>query len=132
MNYKEAHAKYQQTQRATLPEVEAVILLLRQVERGIEQLERALATDDTRLRDDTLRDIQTLMFELMGRTNRKIEKGERLFLTYMYINQSFITMRISEAYERLPETKAHIETLRDSWKEALQIQRKRTFRTNQI
>lgn len=132
MNYKEAHAKYQQTQRATLPEVEAVILLLRQVERGIEQLELALETDNMRLRDDTIRDIQTLMFELMGRTNRKIEKGERLFLTYMYINQSFITMRISEAYELLPETKEHVETLRNSWEEALQIQRMRMFRTNQI
>ncbi|MBF4501304.1 flagellar protein FliS [Savagea sp. SN6] len=132
MNYKEAHAKYQQTQRATLPEVEAVILLLRQVERGIEQLELALGTDNMRLRDDTIRDIQTLMFELMGRTNRKIEKGERLFLTYMYINQSFITMRISEAYELLPETKEHVETLRNSWEEALQIQRMRMFRTNQI
>lgn len=132
MNYKEAHAKYQQTQRATLPEVEAVILLLRQVERGIEQLELALGTDNMRLRDDTIRDIQTLMFELMGRTNRKIEKGERLFLTYMYINQAFITMRISEAYELLPETKEHVETLRNSWEEALQIQRMRMFRTNQI
>lgn len=132
MNYKEAHAKYQQTQRATLPEVEAVILLLRQVERGIEQLELALGTDNMRLRDDTIRDIQTLMFELMGRTNRKNEKGERLFLTYMYINQSFITMRISEAYELLPETKEHVETLRNSWEEALQIQRMRMFRTNQI
>lgn len=132
MNYKEAHAKYQQTQRATLPEVEAVILLLRQVERGIEQLELALGTDNMRLRDDTIRDIQTLMFELMGRTNRKIEKGERLFLTYMYINQSFITMRISEAYELLPETKEHVETLRNSWEEALQIQRMRMFRTNLI
>lgn len=132
MNYQFAKQQYTKQQTTMINSVETVILLLKQVERGISQLHTAIRLENTREIERILRDLQTILFELMALTDRTHEKGKRLFLSYAYINQQFVTMRLTHLFDELAASQLLVEQLRQSWEEALANQRKKMYTTDQI
>lgn len=122
-HYDRARAAYERTKKETISPIQVALLLVRQVERGLDQLDRARLVQDERLIDTTLRDLQFVTFELLGLVDPSTEGGLRLYQLYAIWNRSFARMRIDRAFDDVTELRQQVEEVRVAWEDALRKQR---------
>lgn len=122
-HYERARAAYEQTKKETISPIQVALLLVRQVERGIDQLDRARFVQDERLIDTTLRDLQFVTFELLGLVDPSTEGGLRLYQLYAVWNRTFARMRIERTFDDVAELREQVGDVKASWEDALRKQR---------
>ncbi len=122
-HYERARAAYEQTKKETISPIQVALLLVRQVERGIDQLDRARFIQDERLIDTTLRDLQFVTFELLGLVDPSTEGGLRLYQLYAVWNRTFARMRIERTFDDVAELREQVGDVKASWEDALRKQR---------
>lgn len=122
-HYERARAAYEQTKKETVSPIQVALLLVRQVERGIDQLDRARFVQDERLIDTTLRDLQFVTFELLGLVDPSTEGGLRLYQLYAVWNRTFARMRIDRVFDDVAELREQVGDVKASWEDALRKQR---------
>ena len=122
-HYERARAAYEQTKKETISPIQVALLLVRQVERGIDQLDRARFVQDERLIDSTLRDLQFVTFELLGLVDPSTEGGLRLYQLYAVWNRTFARMRIERTFDDIAELREQVGDVKASWEDALRKQR---------
>lgn len=122
-HYERARAAYEQTKKETISPIQVALLLVRQVERGIDQLDRARFVQDERLIDTTLRDLQFVTFELLGLVDPSTEGGLRLYQLYAVWNRTFARMRIDRVFDDVAELREQVGDVKASWEDALRKQR---------
>lgn len=122
-HYERARAAYEQTKKETISPVQVALLLVRQVERGLDQLDRARFIQDERLIDTTLRDLQFVTFELLGLVDPSTEGGLRLYQLYAVWNRTFARMRIERTFDDVAELREQVGDVKASWEDALRKQR---------
>lgn len=122
-HYDRARAAYEQTKKETISPIQVALLLVRQVERGIDQLDRARFIQDERLIDTTLRDLQFVTFELLGLVDPSTEGGLRLYQLYAVWNRTFARMRIERTFDDVAELREQVGDVKASWEDALRKQR---------
>lgn len=122
-HYERARAAYEQTKKETISPIQVALLLVRQVERGIDQLDRARFIQDERLIDTTLRDLQFVTFELLGLVDPSTEGGLRLYQLYAVWNRTFARMRIERTFDDVAELREQVSDVKASWEDALRKQR---------
>lgn len=122
-HYERARAAYEQTKKETVSPIQVALLLVRQVERGIDQLDRARFVQDERLIDTTLRDLQFVTFELLGLVDPSTEGGLRLYQLYAVWNRTFARMRIERTFDDVAELREQVGDVKASWEDALRKQR---------
>lgn len=122
-HYDRARAAYEQTKKETISPIQVALLLVRQVERGLDQLDRARFIQDERLIDTTLRDLQFVTFELLGLVDPSTEGGLRLYQLYAVWNRTFARMRIERTFDDVAELREQVGDVKASWEDALRKQR---------
>ena len=122
-HYERARAAYEQTKKETISPIQVALLLVRQVERGLDQLDRARLVQDERLIETTLRDLQFVTFELLGLVDPSTEGGLRLYQLYAVWNRTFARMRIERTFDDVAELREQVGDVKASWEDALRKQR---------
>jgi len=129
MNYKRATKIYQDNNISTIPIIEYVLLLLKEVLKNVQLYDEMFDLEDDFSRNKVVSKAQDLLFELMATTDRNSVEGERLLSFYAHLNQCLVELRIAENSNLQTHVKLQLEELIDSWEEAKQTSRLQKYRT---
>jgi len=124
--------KYQQMMEVTMTPVDYMIRLHEQFLVGCEQLERFQREGTKEERFETIQKLQLLLFECLAMTDRTDERGDRLFVAYLYYNRQLVDMRLSDTYDTLPFIKEEISSFLRGWREYRRKMRRHRGKSGRI
>lgn len=129
MYLKRAINAYQATASATTPVLDTMIEVLNEMGDVLRVAQTGIPPAEIA---DSLRNLQYALFELMAVVDRGTEEGERLFLLYISLNQTLVTVQLYKRYELLPGIEAHVSMLAESWEDVRRNQRLQRYAGGKI
>lgn len=122
MNQAQAYQAYQQNQVFTAPPEKLVAMLYEGAVRFLTQAAEACEEKKIPETHQNLIKAQNIIVELMSNVNRDVgEIGENLFLLYDYMYRRLIEANVKKDVKIILEVKELVETLRDTWLEAMRL-----------
>lgn len=132
MYLKRAIEVYQNTVSTTTPMIDTMIELLNEMSNVLVDIQQEIEQKESSYVSDSLRNLQYALFELMAVINHDTEEGERLFLLYVSLNQTLVTVQLHKRYELLPDIHEQVELLSEAWTEVRQNQRRQRYTTDTL
>ncbi|GEN83013.1 hypothetical protein SLU01_13250 [Sporosarcina luteola] len=123
---------YKEASASTLSMMEYVLLLLGELQKNIQQCNKAIAEGDTAERDRTLKKAQDFLFELMATTDHETEQSGRLMAIYLHMNQSLVQTQMTKTSDLLDHIEEMTVQLITSWQVSKQVTHRRNFTTDRL
>lgn len=121
------YAKYQQQSVMTATPGELTLMLYSGCIRFIKQGKKAIEENDIVAANNAIIKGQDIVVELMATLNDDYEISKNLYSLYEYIYHRLIDANISKDIKILDEALEFMENLRDTWTEAIKMDRKKTY-----
>lgn len=132
MYVKRAITAYQTTVSTTTPMLDTMIELLNEMGNVLQSMQNEIKQQPTIELSDPLKKLQYALFELMAVVDHQTEEGERLFLLYVLLNQTLVSVQLYKRYELLPEIYEQVNLLSEAWTEVRQHQRLQRYQTDTV
>lgn len=123
---------YQTSVNTTTPMLDTMIELFNEMSNVLSGLQQTIGQQDNERTSESLKNLQYALFELMAVINHDTEEGERLFLVYVSLNQTLVTVQLHKRYELLSDVHQQVELLAEAWTEVRQNQRRHRYTTNKL
>ncbi|MDO9574606.1 MAG: flagellar export chaperone FliS [Candidatus Contubernalis sp.] len=114
------YQKYQHNQVETSTPEKLLLMLYNGALKFIRGAREAVAQRDIEKANNRINRVQDIIFELMSSLN--FEQGEiakNLYALYDYMNKRLMEANVKKDDEILKEVEGMLESLRDTWKEAI-------------
>lgn len=127
MSMRNPYQSYEQNSVNTAPPGELTLMLYNGVLKFINQAKNAIEENNVEKKNLNLQKAQNIISELMVTLNMDIAISKELMNLYDYMNRRLIEANIKNDLEILDEVASLITEFRDTWKEALQLNRQRQY-----
>ncbi|HHW07808.1 MAG TPA: flagellar export chaperone FliS [Clostridia bacterium] len=118
----QAYQAYQQNQVMTAPPEKLVAMLYEGAVRFLTQAAQACEARNIPEAHQNLIKAQNIIAELMSNVNRDVgEVGENLFLLYDFMYRRLVEANVKKDVKIILEVKELVESLRDTWQEAVRL-----------
>lgn len=124
MAINQPHQAYKQSSVNTASPGELTLLLYNGCLKFIKFAKKAMAENDIEQRNVNLIKAQNIILELMVTLNMDIEISQNLAQMYDYIHRKLVEANTKNDIEILNEVEGYVVEFRDTWKEAMQLNRK--------
>jgi len=118
---------YQNNSVNTASPAELTMMLYNGSIKFMKQAKVAMEAENIQEKHRLLGRAQAIVQELMVKLDMKIEVSENLMQVYDYINRRLVDANIKNDVTALEEAEAMMTDLRNTWKEAMQLNRKKQF-----
>ncbi|WEG16557.1 flagellar export chaperone FliS [Alkalihalophilus pseudofirmus] len=115
---------YQQNKAVTSSPGELTLMLYNGCLKFINLSRNAIEANNVQLRHENLVKAQNIIRELMVTLKTDNELGKSMLAVYDFILSRLVEANTENSVEKLTEAEALVKDFRDTWKEALQIDRK--------
>ncbi|OLS39030.1 flagellar export chaperone FliS [Alkalihalophilus pseudofirmus] len=115
---------YQQNKAVTSSPGELTLMLYNGCLKFINLSRNAIEANNVQLRHENLVKAQNIIRELMVTLKTDNELGKSMLAMYDFILSRLVEANTENSVEKLTEAEALVKDFRDTWKEALQIDRK--------
>ena len=132
MYLKRAIDAYQTTVSTTTPMLDTMIELLDEMGNVLQSTQNEIEQQANVEISDSLKKLQYALFELMAVVDHQTVEGERLFLLYISLNQTLVTVQLHKRYELLPDIHEQVNLLSEAWSEVRQNQRLQRYTTDTV
>lgn len=132
MYLKRAIDAYQTTVSTTTPMLDTMIELLDEMGNVLQSMQNKIEQQENIELSDSLKKLQYALFELMAVVDHQTAEGERLFLLYISLNQTLVTVQLHKRYELLPDIHEQVNLLSEAWTEVRQNQRLQRYGTDKV
>lgn len=127
MSMNNPYAAYQNNSVTTSSPGELTLMLYNGCLKFIEQAKRAMNEEDIAAKNTAIQKAQAIVSELMVTLNRSVPISENMLLLYDYVNNRLLEANIQNDPEKLEEAAVIITEFRDTWKQVIQIHRKKQY-----
>jgi len=121
------YAAYQNNSVTTSSPGELTLMLYNGCLKFIEQAKRAMNEEDIAAKNTAIQKAQAIVSELMVTLDRSVPISENMLLLYDYVNNRLLEANIQNDPEKLEEAAVIITEFRDTWKQVIQIHRKKQY-----
>jgi len=118
---------YQNNSVNTASPAELTMMLYNGSIKFMKQAKIAMEVGNIQEKNHLLGRAQAIVRELMVKLDMRVEVSENLMQVYDYINRRLIDANIKNDVTALEEAEAMMTDLRNTWKEAMQLNRKKQF-----
>ncbi|MDV2582853.1 flagellar export chaperone FliS [Alkalibacillus haloalkaliphilus] len=125
--YGQAYQAYQQNSVSTASPGELTLQLYNGCIKFIKVAKVAIEKDDIEGRNTNLKKAQNIIAELMVTLNPDYDITNQLLPLYDYINYCLREANIHNDVAKLDEAQKVVEQLRDTWKEAIKLDRQNKY-----
>ena len=132
MYLKRAITAYQTTVSTTTPMLDTMIELLNEMSNVLQVAQNEIEQQPVVEISDSLKKLQYALFELMAVVDHETAEGERLFLLYISLNQTLVTVQLHKRYELLKDIHEQVNLLSEAWTEVQQNQRMQRYTTDTV
>lgn len=132
MQAQNAYNAYKKNSVTTASPGELTLMLYNGCIKFLHQSKKALETKDIETKNINLKKAQAIISELMITLNMDIPLSKQMFSLYEYMNYRLKEANIHNDSAMIAEVEGYIVELRDSWKEAIQINRQKSFSGNKV
>lgn len=115
---------YQQNKAVTSSPGELTLMLYNGCLKFINLSRNAIEANNVQLRHENLVKAQNIIRELMVTLKTDNELGKSMLAVYDFILSRLVEANTENSVEKLAEAEGLVKDFRDTWKEALQIDRK--------
>ncbi|WP_209121460.1 flagellar export chaperone FliS [Alkalihalobacillus sp. BA299] len=115
---------YQQNKATTSSPGELTLMLYNGCLKFIKQAEQAIEKGNVQERNINLTKAQNIIRELMVTLKTETDLGKNMMSLYDFILNRLIEANIENSTEKLKEAEELVVSFRDTWKEAVQMDRK--------
>ncbi|MFD0943845.1 flagellar export chaperone FliS [Savagea faecisuis] len=127
MSMNNPYAAYKNNAVNTSTPGELTLMLYNGALKFIEQAKRAINEKNITEKNTAIQKAQAIVTELMITLDRSVPIAENMLVLYDYVNNRLIEANIHNNVERLDEATEIMTEFRDTWKEVIQIQRKKQY-----
>ncbi|MBF4501984.1 flagellar export chaperone FliS [Savagea sp. SN6] len=127
MSMNNPYAAYKNNAVNTSTPGELTLMLYNGALKFIEQAKRAIDEKNISEKNTAIQKAQAIVTELMITLDRSVPIAENMLILYDYVNNRLIEANIHNSIERLEEAAEIMTEFRDTWKEVIQIQRKKQY-----
>lgn len=127
MSMNNPYAAYKNNSVNTSTPGELTLMLYNGALKFIEQAKRAINEKNITEKNTAIQKAQAIVTELMITLDRSVPIAENMLVLYDYVNNRLIEANIHNNVERLDEATEIMTEFRDTWKEVIQIQRKKQY-----
>lgn len=127
MSMNNPYAAYKNNAVNTSTPGELTLMLYNGALKFIEQAKRAINEKNITEKNTAIQKAQAIVTELMITLDRSVPIAENMLVLYDYVNNRLIEANIHNNVERLNEAAEIMTEFRDTWKEVIQIQRKKQY-----
>ncbi|HEY4579294.1 MAG TPA: flagellar export chaperone FliS [Savagea sp.] len=127
MSMNNPYAAYQNNSVTTSSPGELTLMLYNGCLKFIEQAKRAMNEEDIAAKNTAIQKAQAIVSELMVTLDRSVPISENMLLLYDYVNNRLLEANIQNDPEKLEEAAVIITEFRDTWKQVIQIHRKKQY-----
>lgn len=127
MSMNNPYAAYKNNAVNTSTPGELTLMLYNGSLKFIEQAKRAIDENNITEKNTAIQKAQAIVTELMITLDRSVPIAENMLVLYDYVNNRLIEANIHNNVERLDEAAEIMTEFRDTWKEVIQIQRKKQY-----
>ncbi|GAA0472313.1 flagellar export chaperone FliS [Alkalibacillus silvisoli] len=129
MAYGQAYQAYQQNSVSTASPGELTLQLYNGCIKFIKVAKKAIETEDVQKKNEHLQKAQNIIAELMMTLNPEYEISNQLMPLYDYINYCLREANVHNDGAKLGEAQKMVEQLRDTWKEAIKLDRQNKYQS---
>jgi flagellar secretion chaperone FliS len=119
------YAAYQNNSVNTASPGELTLMLYNGCLKFIQLAKRGIQDHDIQLRNTNIQKAQNIVSELMVTLNRDQAISKNMLALYDFINSRLVEANVNNDLEALEEAETFITDLRDTWKQVIQLNRKR-------
>lgn len=127
MSMNNPYAAYKNNAVNTSTPGELTLMLYNGSLKFIEQAKRAINEKNIPEKNTAIQKAQAIVTELMITLDRSVPISENMLVLYDYVNNRLLEANIHNSIERLEEAAEIMTEFRDTWKEVIQIQRKKQY-----
>lgn len=127
MSMNNPYAAYKNNAVNTSTPGELTLMLYNGALKFIEQAKRAINEKNIPEKNTAIQKAQAIVTELMITLDRSVPISENMLVLYDYVNNRLLEANIHNSIERLEEAAEIMTEFRDTWKEVIQIQRKKQY-----
>lgn len=127
MSVQNAYNAYKQNSVTTASPGELTLMLYNGCLKFIHQGKKAIDEKNIEKRNTNITKAQAIITELMSTLNMDIAISTEMLALYEYIQTKLIEANIQSSIEALDEVEELVTEFRDTWKEVIQINRKKQF-----
>ncbi|MEW9502250.1 flagellar export chaperone FliS [Jeotgalibacillus marinus] len=121
------YAKYQSNSVTTATPAELTMMLYNGSLKFMKQAKVAMGEKNIEERNRLIGRAQAIVHELMVKLDMNVEVSKNLMQLYDYTNRKLIDANIKNDHSALEEAETMMTELRDTWKEAMQLNRQKQF-----
>ncbi len=130
MALKNPYEQYQQNSVTTASPGELTLMLYNGCLKFITLGKQAIQENNIEAKNTNIIKAQKIIQEFMVTLNMDQEISENLMQLYDYLHRQLIQANLKNDIAILEEVEGFVTELRDTWKEAIQINRQKTFANN--
>ena len=127
MSMNNPYAAYKQNAVNTSSPGELTLMLYNGSLKFIQQARRAIESEDIEAKNEAIQKAQAIVAELMVTLDRSVPIAENMLVLYDFVNNRLIEANIRNDVQMLEEAATIMTEFRDTWKQVIQIQRKKQF-----
>lgn len=132
MSFKRANEAYQTTINETTPMIDSIIQLLNEMGKVIVKTQVTIIQDQSADVSKPLKNLQQVLFDLMGVVNQQTREGKRMMVLYSLLNRNLIKVQLHKRYELLPGIQQIVGDLEQAWKDAREVKLRRSSATDRF
>ncbi|MBG9586617.1 flagellar export chaperone FliS [Cytobacillus firmus] len=121
------YQSYQQNSVNTASPGELTLMLYNGCLKFIHQAKKAIMDNNIEAKNTNIQKAQNIIQELMVTLNMDIEVSQNMMSLYDYMNRRLMEANIKNDTGILDEVEGLVTEFRDTWKEAIQVNRQKQF-----
>lgn len=127
MAIRNPYQSYQQNSVNTASPGELTLMLYNGCLKFLNLAQKAIQEKNIEAKNTNLLKAQKIIQELMVTLNMDYEVSKNMMSLYDYINRRLIEVNVKNDLAILKEVEGHVTEFRDTWKEAIQLNRQKQF-----